>query len=179
MRKVTHALLETGATRIGSRPGKDANLVVPSLPVTTAGVQHCDQNKRSGQTRWPREKRLAWTWNGKVLVQWIGKADEKEVVAGFPLDAPVMLSRTSGPRRKNPSPCHPACRLVQSLHMLLFCPFLWRRLVYSIGTFRKVIPAMVAQTMVRQLISVVNTSIWSVRWRTRLHRLSIALVVLM
>jgi hypothetical protein len=27
---------------------------------------------------------------------------------------------------------------------------------------------MVAQTMVRQLISVVNTSIWSVRWRTLL-----------
>src|SRR5947209_7329616 len=36
---------------------------------------------------------------------------------------------------------------------------------------------MVAQTMARQLISVVNTSIWSVRCRTLLNRLSIALVV--
>lgn len=94
-------------------------------------------------------------------------------------DAPVMLRRTSGPRRKNPSSFNPACRLVQPSRMLLYCPFLWRRSVYSIGIFLKVMPSMVAQTMVRQLISVVNTSIWSVRWRTRLHRLSIALVVLM
>src|SRR5438270_3417897 len=36
---------------------------------------------------------------------------------------------------------------------------------------------MVTQTMARQLISVVNTSIWSVRCRTLLNRLSIALVV--
>jgi hypothetical protein len=37
---------------------------------------------------------------------------------------------------------------------------------------------MVVQTIVRQLISVVNTSIWSVRCLTLLKRLSMALVVL-
>jgi len=36
---------------------------------------------------------------------------------------------------------------------------------------------MVAQTIAKQLVSVVNTSIWSVRCRTLLNRLSIALVV--
>jgi hypothetical protein len=38
-------------------------------------------------------------------------------------------------------------------------------------------PSIVAQTIVRHLISEVNTSIWSVRCRMLLNRLSIALVI--
>ena len=47
------------------------------------------------------------------------------------------------------------------------------------GILRRAMPSIAAQTMVRQLISIVNTSIWSVRCRTLLKRLSMALVVLM
>jgi hypothetical protein len=41
------------------------------------------------------------------------------------------------------------------------------------GTFLRAMPSMVAQTMVKQLISVVNESIWSVRCRTLLNRLGV------
>src|SRR6266849_3064049 len=72
----------------------------------------------------------------------------------------------------------------QKLHLSLHHPL--RLVVYVravrgasfyTGIFRSRIPSIVAQTMVRQLISVVNTSIWSVRCRILLNRLSMALVV--
>ena len=68
----------------------------------------------------------------------------------------VALTMASG--RKN-LPLHHPCRLVCSSRVLLHCPFLCYGPVYSTGTFLKVMPWMVAQTMVRQLISVVNASI--------------------
>jgi hypothetical protein len=90
----------------------------------------------------------------------------------------VLLANRSLKAQKTPPP-EPPCWLVLNSCSSVYCPFLCQHPVYSTGTFRNRMPWIVAQTMVKQLISVVNTSIWSVRCRTLLKRLSMALVVLM
>ncbi len=65
----------------------------------------------------------------------------------------------SGKKRKKPAPSQPPYGLVLDSCTIGYCPFLCHHSVYSTGIFRSRIPSMVAQTMVRQLISVMNTSV--------------------
>ena len=72
---------------------------------------------------------------------------------------PTQEVVASGKKRKTPSPSRPPSWLVLDSCSIVHCPFLSHHWVYSTGTFLNRMPSIVAQTMVRQLISVVNTSI--------------------